>query len=65
MNEVTVTTNDPYYEQVAGSVTEIGDSVTIKMTKRGRSTKLVKNDRSVTRLECKNCDRFYMTQRKS
>ena len=56
--------NNSYIEAAANSVTEIGDSMTVKMTKRGRSTKLVKGNSSVTKVEMKNCDRFYVTQKK-
>lgn len=50
------------YNRLADMVTDPNDSVTIKMTKRGRSTKIIKGSSSLTKLELKNCDRYYMTR---
>lgn len=56
--------SDLSYDQMADMVTDPGDSLTVKMTKRGRSTKVIKGSNSLTKLEMKNCDRYYMTKRR-
>lgn len=58
------TRSDISFDEMADMITEPGDYMLVKATKRGRSTKVSRNGNTVTRLEMKNCNRFYITRRK-